>query len=67
MKNVIFTLSLFFLSAISVLAQPPTEEQKIIQLSKDKWQWMAEFYRFAGKSLRLHHFYRHAPPLRFGS
>lgn len=35
----------FFLSVISVqfsLAQPSTEEQKIIQLSKDKWQWMAD-------------------------
>lgn len=42
MKNTIFTLGLFFLCIASTIAQSPTEEQKIIQLSKDKWQWMAD-------------------------
>ena len=42
MKNTIFTLGLFFLCIASTVAQSSTEEQKIIQLSKDKWQWMAD-------------------------
>jgi len=42
MKNTIFTLGLFFLCIASTIAQSSTEEQKIIQLSKDKWQWMAD-------------------------
>ena len=42
MKSVIFTLSLFCLSMTSAIAQSSTEEQTILQLSKDKWQWMAD-------------------------
>lgn len=42
MKSTIFALSLFLFSLTSAMAQSSTEEQKIIQLSKDKWQWMAD-------------------------
>ena len=42
MKSTIIGLSLFFLSVTSAMAQSSTDEQKIIQLSKDKWQWMAD-------------------------
>ena len=35
-------LVLLLLGAIPTLAQAPTAEQQLIQLSKDKWQWMAE-------------------------
>jgi len=42
MKSVIFVLSLFCLSMTSAIAQSSTEEQTILQLSKDKWQWMAD-------------------------
>ena len=42
MKNAIIGLSLFFLSMTSAIAQSSTEEQTILQLSKDKWQWMAD-------------------------
>ena len=35
-----FVLLLF--SATPALAQTPTVDQEIIQLSKDKWQWMAQ-------------------------
>jgi len=42
MKSAIFALSLFCLSMASAVAQSSTEEQTILQLSKDKWQWMAD-------------------------
>lgn len=42
MKNTIIALSLFFLSITSAIAQSSSEEQTILQLSKDKWQWMAD-------------------------
>ncbi len=42
MKSAIFVLSLFCLSMTSAIAQSSTEEQTILQLSKDKWQWMAD-------------------------
>lgn len=42
MKNTIIALSLFFLGMTSAIAQSSTEEQTILQLSKDKWQWMAD-------------------------
>ena len=42
MKNAIIALSLFFLGMTSSIAQSSTEEQTILQLSKDKWQWMAD-------------------------
>ena len=35
-------LTLFFLSTTWSIAQSLKDEQKIIQLSKDKWQWMAD-------------------------
>ena len=35
-----FVLLLF--SATPSLAQTPTADQEIVQLSKDKWQWMAQ-------------------------
>jgi hypothetical protein len=41
MKTTIITLFLIFLSAQWSFAQSTTE-QEIINLSKDKWQWMAD-------------------------
>lgn len=41
MKTTIITLFLIFLSAQWSFAQSATE-QEIINLSKDKWQWMAD-------------------------
>ena len=41
MKKQILGLALFFLSTTWSFAQSTKEEQKLIQLSKDKWQWMA--------------------------
>jgi hypothetical protein len=35
-------LVLLLVSTTPSLAQTPTVDQQIIQLSKDKWQWMAE-------------------------
>ena len=42
MKNKITGLALFFLSISLSFAQSTKEEQEIMQLSKDKWQWMAD-------------------------
>lgn len=42
MKKQIIGFALFFLSTTWSFAQSSKEEQKIIQLSKDKWQWMAD-------------------------
>ncbi len=42
MKNTIIALSLLFWSMSSAIAQSSSEEQSILQLSKDKWQWMAD-------------------------
>lgn len=42
MKNKIVLLVLFSLSNICAFAQSSSEEQKVMQLSKDKWQWMAD-------------------------
>jgi len=42
MKSTIISLGLLLFSLTSAIAQSSTEEQKIIQLSKDKWQWMAD-------------------------
>lgn len=41
MKNKILGLALFLLSTTLAFAQS-SEEQKIMELSKDKWQWMAD-------------------------
>ena len=35
-------LALLLFNATPSLAQTPTAEQQLIQLSKDKWQWMAQ-------------------------
>lgn len=42
MKNKIIGLALFSLCTTWSFAQTSKEEQKILQLSKDKWQWMAD-------------------------
>lgn len=42
MKFKIISLCLFIFSALSIFAQPSTEEATVLQLSKDKWQWMAD-------------------------
>lgn len=41
MKKSIFGLLMFVLFATNAFAQK-TDEQEVIQLSKDKWQWMAD-------------------------
>ena len=41
MKTIIQVFVLFFLSA-QAFAQDSNAEQEILQLSKDKWQWMAD-------------------------
>jgi hypothetical protein len=38
----ILGLALFLVSATGSTAQTPTTEEGIIQLSKNKWQWMAD-------------------------
>ena len=38
----ILGLALVFFSATGSLAQTPTAEQQVLQLSKSKWQWMAD-------------------------
>jgi len=38
----ILGLALLLFSAIGATAQTPTAEQGVIQLSKSKWQWMAD-------------------------
>ena len=42
MKTIIFGLILVFTGALFSNAQSTPTEQEIIQLSKDKWQWMAD-------------------------
>lgn len=42
MKNKIIGLALFFFCTTWSFAQSSKEEQEILQLSKDKWQWMAD-------------------------
>jgi hypothetical protein len=42
MKNKIIVSAIFFLLTVSSFAQSSKDEQKILQLSKDKWQWMAD-------------------------
>jgi hypothetical protein len=43
-KNKKFIFSIFWLFTLCpfVIAQKTTTEEKILQLSKDKWQWMAD-------------------------
>jgi hypothetical protein len=42
MKNKVLGLIIFFLSAQWSFAQNSDVEQEIIDLSKDKWQWMSD-------------------------
>ena len=42
MRTTVIGLFLIFLSAQWCFAQSSATEQEIIQLSKDKWQWMAD-------------------------
>lgn len=42
MKNIILGLFSIILGIQSVLSQNSPQEQEIINLSKDKWQWMAD-------------------------
>lgn len=42
MKNRIIVFALIFLSATWSFAQSSKDEETIMQLSKDKWQWMAD-------------------------
>ena len=42
LKLPILGLALVLLSATGAIAQTPTPEQEVIQLSKNKWQWMAD-------------------------
>ena len=42
MKKLISILSLFLLLGQISFAQTSKDEQKILQISKDKWQWMAD-------------------------
>ena len=42
LKATIFTLLIFFISGQIALAQPMEIEKEITELSKKKWQWMAD-------------------------
>lgn len=42
MKKIIIGLGLLLLSAANLVAQSSADEQKILQLSNEKWQWMAD-------------------------
>jgi hypothetical protein len=42
MKKLISILTIFLLIGQLALAQSSKEEQKILQISKEKWQWMAD-------------------------
>lgn len=42
MKNLLATSILIFVSTLGCFAQNSSAEQEIIQLSKNKWQWMAD-------------------------
>lgn len=42
MKNRIIVFALIFISATWSFAQSSKDEETIMQLSKDKWQWMAD-------------------------
>lgn len=53
MKNTLFSLLLILTASIGMLAQNSAAKQEIIQLSKDKWQWMAD--KDANKLSQLFH------------
>jgi len=42
MKKTLIGLALFFLGTTWSIGQSSKEEQEIIRLSRDKWQWMAD-------------------------
>lgn len=42
MKKILLGLALYLIGTQSSFAQTTPEQQEIIQLSKDKWQWMAD-------------------------
>ena len=42
MKKIISIISIILIMGQFSFAQSSKEEQKILQLSKDKWQWMAD-------------------------
>lgn len=42
MKRMLFTVLIFIWASQGSIAQTSTVEQEIIQLSKNKWQWMAD-------------------------
>lgn len=42
MKKLTLVFSLLFIAFQAVLAQSTNEEETVMQLSKDKWQWMAD-------------------------
>jgi Domain of unknown function (DUF4440) len=42
MKTTLKFLALLLLFSISTFAQSTKEEEQILQISKDKWQWMAD-------------------------
>ena len=42
MKTNIKIVALILFCSISVFAQSTKEEQEVMQISKDKWQWMAD-------------------------
>lgn len=42
MKINIKILALFLICSVSAFAQSSKDEQTVLQLSKDKWQWMAD-------------------------
>jgi hypothetical protein len=42
MKKLLFVFTLLIVTTSWTLAQTSTAEQEIIQLSMDKWQWMAD-------------------------
>lgn len=42
MKKLFLVLSVLFITCQATLAQSSKEEQTVMQLSKNKWEWMAE-------------------------
>lgn len=42
MKKMVFNLVLLFINTAYLSAQSSTDEKALLQLSKDKWQWMAD-------------------------
>ncbi|MDN4500998.1 nuclear transport factor 2 family protein [Alteromonadaceae bacterium BrNp21-10] len=51
MKNLLLVMLLSLMNMSMGFAHPPTNEQKIIDLSKEKWEWMADKNVFALNTL----------------